>query len=139
MVSRANREHREGPSFGAPLGPPVITEEEKRRRERERTSKLETKATAEQRAELIEEHEARGIEETAKARRDRQKTEAPKPKPYETVRQPVGGTPAQILQERSEDVGAAIDRAEGVETPAREPAAVETEPTRPLRTPPKRK
>lgn len=142
MVSRSVREAREKvPSFGAPMGTPEVSTEEKRRRERERRSKLETKPTAGERQRLIEEHEERGIEETAGRRRERdRRTRAPKPEPeFETVRKPGGGTPAQILQERPQDVEEAIRRAEGA-PPLEKPApAVETPPERPLRKPPKQK
>lgn len=115
MASRQNKEAREVPSYGAPLGPPTPSPE----REAERKEKLETKPTAEERRKRIEEHEERGIEETAKRRRNR-RTAAPKPAPYESVR-PEGGTPAEILKERGQDVETAIERAEGIE---REPEPV---------------
>lgn len=140
MASRANKEARpEAPSYGAPMGPPVVSTEEKLRRERERQTKLETKPSAEERAERIAEDEERGIEETARRRRDRL-TEAPKPKPYLRIGETTGKSPTQIIAERPEDVGRAIDIAEGVEPPRAEPT-VETEPTIPIRerTPPKRK
>ena len=142
MASRANKEAREEvPSYGAPMGLPVVSTEEKLRRERERQTKLETKPSAEERAERIAEDEERGIEETAKRRRDRL-TEAPKPKPYLRIGDTTGKPPTQIIAERPEDVGRAIDVAEGVEPPEpRAAPSVETEPATPIRerTPPKRK
>lgn len=107
MASRQNREAR---TYGAPMSTPAPATS----REQERQRKLESKASSSERKRLIEEHQERGQEETVRRRRDR-KTEAPKPEPeYETVRQPVGGTPAQILKERPADVEKAIQRAEGV-------------------------
>jgi len=115
MASRANKEERPR-SFGPPMSTPAPDTD----REKARKRKLETKASDAERKKLIEEHRERGQEETAKRRRDR-KTEAPKPKPdYETVRQPGGGTPAQILQERPADVEKAIQRAEGVKVEEKE-------------------
>lgn len=134
MASRANKEARpEPPSYGAPMGPPVVSSEEQRRRDRERQEKLETKPTAEERQDLIEEHEKRGRAETVQKRRDKL-TEAPKPAPeYETVRQPGGGTPAEILKERPQDVEEAIRRAEGAEPLTPELTVEEEEPAKPIR------
>lgn len=138
MASRANKEERQPPAFGAPMSTPAPSPS----RDSERKAKLETKATDEERRKLIEEHETRGRAENAGAANDTV-TDAPKPKPYETVRQPGGGTPAEIIEERPSDVMDAIDRAEGVE-PVRvtepPPAALRTDtPRRPRREPPKRK
>jgi hypothetical protein len=136
MVSRANKEERKATSYGAPMSTPAPNPE----RDRERQEKLERKAEADERARLIEEHEARGRKETARATEDR-RTEAPKPKPYERVGETTGKSPAQIIAERPADVMEAVDRAEGVK-PTREPEPAKTEPTtprRPLREPPKQK
>ncbi len=141
MASRQNKAARdEVPSFGAPMGPPVVSTEEKIRRERERQTRLETKPSAEELTRRIAEDEERGIEETAKKRRDRL-TAAPKPEPsYERIGETTGKSPTQIIAERPEDVGRAIDIAEGIQPPRVAPT-VETEPTIPLRelNPPKRK
>jgi len=141
MASRANKEARdEAPSYGAPMGPPVVTEEEKRRRERERQTKLETEPSAEERKRRIKRHEEAGKAETAKQRRDKL-AEAPKPEAYTRVGETTGKPPTQIIAERPEDVGRAIDIAEGVEPEPRAAPPAETEPTIPIRKrePPKRK
>lgn len=142
MASRQNKEARvEVPSYGAPMGPPVVSTEEKIRRERERQTRLETKPTAEEQTRRIAEDEERGIEETAKKRRDRL-TATPKPKPaYTRIGETTGKPPTQIIAERPEDIGRAVDIAEGVEPAPRAAPAVETEPVMPIRErkPPKRK
>lgn len=163
MVSRANKEQRdntiaaasppkkaaatnpEAPAYGAPMGPPpVVSEQEKLKRDRERKAKLESKATPEERETLIEEHKERAIEESEKLAQERKdkKTAAPKLPPYTRVGETTGKSPTQIIAERPEDVGKAIDIAEGVEPLEEEEVEVE-EPTetfspRKIR-PPKRK
>ena len=57
MASRQNKEAREVPSYGAPLGPPTPSPD----REAKRKKKLETKPTSEERTRLIEEQEEGGI------------------------------------------------------------------------------
>jgi hypothetical protein len=127
MVSRANRENREEiPTYGTPMGPPPTPTPE---REEARREKLATKPTAAERRERIREHEEKAREESEKLEQEAEsrKTEAPGPVPYETVRQPGGGTPAQILKERGEDVATAIERGEGIERepePGRQPVTV---------------
>lgn len=122
MASRQNKEARDVPSFGAPLGPPTPSAG----REAQRKKKLATKPTDVERTRLIAEQEEGGIEESAKRRRERQNrtTESPKPGAYTRVGETTGKSPAQILSERPEDVGTAIDVAEGV-APIEEPAVVE--------------
>ncbi len=138
MASRANKEARpEPPSYGAPMGPPAVSSEEQRRRDRERREKLESKPTAEEREKLIEEHEERAIEESEKLAQERKdkKTAAPKPSPYTRIGETTGKPPTQIIAERPEDVGRAIDIAEGVEP--LEVEEVEAEEPKP-RVPPRR-
>jgi hypothetical protein len=131
MASRQNKEARDVPSFGAPLGPPTPSAG----REAQRKKKLETKPTDVERTRLIAEQEEGGIEESAKRRRERQnrRTEDPKPSPYTRVGETTGKPPTQILAERPEDVGTAIDVAEGVapiEEPVVEAPVVERRPLR---------
>lgn len=123
MASRQNKEAREVLSYGAPLGPPTPSPD----REAQRKKKLETKPTDVERTKRIAEQEEGGIEESARRRRERQnrRTEDPKPSPYTRVGETTGKSPTQILAERPEDVGRAIDIAEGVE-PAEEPVVVAT-------------
>ncbi len=131
MASRQNKEAREVPSYGAPLGPPTPSPD----REAKRKKKLETKPTSEERTRLIEEQEEGGIEESAKRRRERQnrRTEDPRPSPYTRIGETTGKSPAEILGEREQDMEEAIRRAEGEEpTPEPAPAAPVVKP-RPAR------
>jgi len=127
MASRQNKEAREEiPTYGAPITTVPTPDPE---REQARREKLATKPTAAERRRRIAAHEERAREESETLEREREsrKTEAPGPVPYETVRQPGGGTPAEILKERGEDVATAIERAEGIERepePGRQPVTV---------------
>jgi len=123
MASRQNKEAREEiPTYGTPMGPPPTPTPE---REQERQEKLATKPTAAERRRRIKQHEEKAREESEKLEQEAEsrKTEAPGPVPYESVR-PGGGTPAEILEEREEDVQTALERAQGIERepePGRQP------------------
>lgn len=110
--------------------PPVVSEEEQAKRDARRKKRLETKATPEEREELIKEHEERAIEESEKLAQERKdkKTAAPKPSPYTRVGETTGKPPTQIIAERPGDVSRAIDEAEGVEPVEDEEVEPEVEP-----------
>ena len=65
-------EETEVPTFGAPIGVPEVSEEDKAARLAEREAKLGTEAPPGERSEAIEEHIQEGIDETQRADLERQ-------------------------------------------------------------------
>jgi hypothetical protein len=83
------------------MGPPPTPTPE---REEERKRKLETKPTAEERQEYIEEHVERG-REASEREEERREEEARKPKtPARTVGPGEGRPTIDIIRERGEDI-----------------------------------
>jgi len=116
MASRQNKESRDAPTYGAPMGPPPVDTE----RERKRKEKLETRATPEKRRRLIEEHEEQGQEDTAKLRRNRT-TQAPKPTKPLTITDTEGKSTTEVIKDRKRDIDDTLTEMEtGESRPDRE-------------------